>query len=98
MNKVNLDKACEISKEIIYVHEIIEHVKLGAMEANLEEARVIGGFDEMVVALRQLMAESENAKRESETTKAEAEALKKEAAAMCVCVCFYDEQNSDRRS
>ncbi|KAI3509890.1 hypothetical protein L1887_25415 [Cichorium endivia] len=100
MNKVHLDKAGEISKEFMYIHETIEHVKLAAMEAkqDLEEARVTGGSDEMVVALRKLMAESENAKMESETMKVEAEELKKEAAVMCVCVCFHEEQNPDGRS
>lgn len=60
----------------------LEKSKMELEAASVEEARVTGGSDEMVAALRQLMAESENAKRESETMKAEAEELKKEAAAM----------------
>ncbi|KAI3708717.1 hypothetical protein L2E82_38108 [Cichorium intybus] len=60
----------------------LQKSKMELEAASVEEARVTGGSDEMVAALRQLMAESENAKRESETMKAEAEELKKEAAAM----------------
>ncbi|KAI3753801.1 hypothetical protein L2E82_25865 [Cichorium intybus] len=43
--------------------------KMELEAASLEEARITDGSDEMVVALRQLMAESENAKKESETMK-----------------------------
>ncbi|KAJ9551225.1 hypothetical protein OSB04_015270 [Centaurea solstitialis] len=50
--------------------------------AVLEEAKVSGALDEMAVALRQLMTESENAKRETEEMRSEAEELKKEAAAI----------------
>ncbi|KAI3496714.1 hypothetical protein L1887_39087 [Cichorium endivia] len=60
----------------------LEKSKMELEAASLEEGRVMGGSDDMAAALRQLMAESETAKRESEMMKAEAEELKKEAAVM----------------
>lgn len=64
----------------------LQKSKMELEAACVEEARVSGGSDEMVAALRQLLAESETAKRESEKMNEEAEELQKEAAAMEACL------------
>ncbi|KAI3517127.1 hypothetical protein L1887_16335 [Cichorium endivia] len=58
MIKVNLDKAGEISKEIMSVHETIEHVKLAAMEAKQEQEKIVSEKNVQKLAHKTALEES----------------------------------------
>ncbi|KAL4579972.1 hypothetical protein LXL04_016143 [Taraxacum kok-saghyz] len=58
MSKVNIDKAGEISKEIMSVQEAIEHVKLAAMEVKQEQDKIVSEKNVQKLAHRSALEES----------------------------------------
>lgn len=58
MSKVNMDKAGEISKEIMSVHETIEHVKMAAMGAKQEQEKIVSEKNVQKLAHKSALEES----------------------------------------
>ncbi|KAK9077617.1 hypothetical protein SSX86_005954 [Deinandra increscens subsp. villosa] len=80
------EKEAETESVVGNLNSKLQKSKIELESEGIEEAKVTGASDEMMLTFQQLISENENAKREFEEMKEKAEELKKEADAMAIAL------------